>query len=196
MKGGGIRCSDSSPVIANNIIIENNAQLLGGGIYWRQSSSPYIVNNTVMHNTAGKYGGGVFGSNYIPPDKRGVISNSIFWANTAPSGTQIALYLPETKVIIGASTVQYGKDGVLLLTDNISLEYLPDNISGDPLIEDIDRGNLLSSSPCIDKGDNRYIASINIMTDYSGNNRIADGNSDGEPVVDMGASEFGASFSG
>jgi dTDP-4-amino-4,6-dideoxygalactose transaminase len=192
VKGGGIRCSDSSPFIVNNIIIRNNVERLGGGIYWRQSSFPYIVNNTIMYNAAGEYGGGVFGSNYTKLEDYAILSNNILWKNRAPKGTQIALIRSGTKVIIASSTVQYGKDGIFLMADNILLKYFSDNISADPLIEDIDKAFLMSHSPCIDTGDNKYIASIDIEADFNGNNRISDGNSDGNAVVDIGACEFGA----
>jgi serine protease len=190
VKGGGVRCSDSSPIIVNNIIIGNNARRIGGGIYWRRGSSPYIVSNTIMYNVAGEYGGGVFGSNSITQEANVVLANSIFWGNRAPQGTQAAFNLIGTKVTIASSVVQYGKEGVFLMTDNILVKYLPDNISTDPRIEDIDKAYLMSNSPCIDTGNNEYIASIDITEDFNSNNRVVDGNGDGNPMVDMGACEF------
>jgi|GEM_PF-171237 len=192
VKGGGIRCSDSSPVIANNIIIKNIAKRLGGGIYWRASSSPCIINNTVIRNAAGEYGGGVFGSNSIALEGPVVLSNSILWENRAPLGTQVALNLSGTKAVIASSAVQYGENGVFLMTGGISLNYFSDNISADPKIKDIDGASLAGDSPCIDSGNNEYALSAGIIVDFNGNERISDGNGDGKSTVDMGSCEFGA----
>ncbi|MDD5355772.1 MAG: choice-of-anchor Q domain-containing protein [Candidatus Omnitrophica bacterium] len=190
VKGGGIRCSDSSPIIVNNIITANNAGRLGGGIYWRQSSSPCIVNNTIFRNTAGEYGGGVFGSNAVTLEAPVVLSNNILWENRAPKGTQLALNLSGTKVTVTSSDVQYGKAGVFLMTDNISLNYFADNISSNPRIKDTDSASLAAGSACIDAGENKYLIPLGIAVDFNGNDRILDGDNDGAADVDIGACEF------
>jgi len=56
-KGGGIVCSDSSPVIANNIISSNSAPS-GGGIYCFRSAA--IVTNNVIAQNSGFSGGGIY----------------------------------------------------------------------------------------------------------------------------------------
>ena len=69
--GGGIFCGlDSSPTIAHNIIINNNANLwnyegdggYGGGIYidGEGLSSPKIYGNTITNNNARASGGGIY----------------------------------------------------------------------------------------------------------------------------------------
>ncbi len=64
------------------------------------------------------------------------------------------------------------------------------NVSVDPLFVDPENGDyrLQADSPVIDAGDNE--ASDLPDTDFDGNDRVVDGDGDGEAVVDMGAFEF------
>ncbi len=65
--GGGISCNTASPMIIGNIIEQNTASNLGGGLYFYHYSVyeyPEYVNNLIANNTALK-GGGVFREN--PP---------------------------------------------------------------------------------------------------------------------------------
>lgn len=55
-EGGGIYCSNSSPILLNTIIISNTASNAGGGIYCGDSD-PKIINVTIKGNTAGVGGG-------------------------------------------------------------------------------------------------------------------------------------------
>lgn len=60
--GGGICCFDSSPIIKNNTITYNTVigkTACGGGIYC-QNSSAKILNNIINHNEATIYGGGIY----------------------------------------------------------------------------------------------------------------------------------------
>jgi len=87
--GGGVCCSRSSPLIANNTIVGNSTSTAwprpggpagGGGIRcWY--SSPMIVNNTISENTASAGGGGVCCFNSSP-----LIANSVIAANNAATG--------------------------------------------------------------------------------------------------------------
>ncbi|HKS36467.1 MAG TPA: right-handed parallel beta-helix repeat-containing protein [Verrucomicrobiae bacterium] len=56
-KGGGILCSNASPVVANNIISSNSAPS-GGGIYCYRSAA-VITNNWIAQNS-GFSGGGIY----------------------------------------------------------------------------------------------------------------------------------------
>ncbi len=57
--GGGIYCRyASSPIITDNIIVNNNADD-GGGICCWDDSAPTIVGNTITQNTASECGGGI-----------------------------------------------------------------------------------------------------------------------------------------
>jgi parallel beta-helix repeat protein len=70
--GGGIYCTYSSPVISNNIIIDNLADWEGGGIYCDHSAP--TIHKCVIEDCSAWWGGGLaFESN----DRVAVISNCI-----------------------------------------------------------------------------------------------------------------------
>ncbi len=146
--GGGIRCHFSSPTISNNLVASNDASS-GAGIYcW--SSSPDIVNNTVAYNLARYDGGGLYAQ-----DSASVVlvSNTIFWANDAEDGPEIAL-LNLSTLTIDYSDVHGGMDSVYL-EDGCVLNW------GDGIIDAYPRFTnyrgyyylLRKGSPCIDAGD-------------------------------------------
>ena len=54
IRGGGIYCVDhSSPRIRNNIIIHNEADYLGGGVFLKQSDFCWFTHNIVVKNYGG-----------------------------------------------------------------------------------------------------------------------------------------------
>ncbi|MGA1870255.1 MAG: right-handed parallel beta-helix repeat-containing protein [bacterium] len=58
--GGGIVClENASPIIKNNIIIDNKASSEGAGIFCHNGASPFIVNNDISNNTSDLSGGGI-----------------------------------------------------------------------------------------------------------------------------------------
>ncbi len=76
--GGGIICNNnSSPIIVNNIIKENNAWH-GGGIRCSNNSSPLITNNIIYNNTVSEHGGGLYCHSSSP-----VLQNNIIASNSA-----------------------------------------------------------------------------------------------------------------
>jgi parallel beta-helix repeat protein len=58
--GGGIYSSNASPIIRHNIIRNNSAGQRGGGIGCRYAIAPVIINNTIMNNSTEGTGGGIF----------------------------------------------------------------------------------------------------------------------------------------
>jgi len=80
-RGGGIFCLNASPVITNNIISNNIADLAGGGIICF-SSSPRISNNKITGNTSCN-GGGIYCDDSSPT----IVNNTISW-NKAFKSTQ------------------------------------------------------------------------------------------------------------
>jgi len=113
--GGGIYCSDASPLIANNTLSENKATYGGGigcfggtafisncsitgnegsdgGAIACESSSPIIFNNRITANTASK-GGGVycFRYGYAANAAEPIIAGNLITGNTA-SGEGAGIY--------------------------------------------------------------------------------------------------------
>jgi hypothetical protein len=104
--GGGIACIDASPHIAGNVIAWNMAQQNGGGISCWRNSSPLIANNVIVGNTASwlqssvvPIGGGAIFATADDLDGRPhptavsgpVIMNNLIAANGARKGGGIAL---------------------------------------------------------------------------------------------------------
>ncbi len=57
--GGGIECSEGSPLITDCVITGNSAGWVGGAIFCGEYSSPAITNCTITGNSAGSYGGAI-----------------------------------------------------------------------------------------------------------------------------------------
>jgi hypothetical protein len=58
--GAGVDMYESAPEFTNNIIRQNIANALGGGVYLRNGSAPSIFANSFLSNTAYYYGGGLY----------------------------------------------------------------------------------------------------------------------------------------
>jgi hypothetical protein len=146
--GGGIYIEHSGPHISNNVIAENHAIRVGGGIcagLW-SDSNPIIINNTIIGNVSDSVGGGLFLHSDHDTLK---VTNTIIWANIASfEGNQ--LYLDECQPLISFCDIQ---DSLWPGVGNISVEpmfrdttngnyHLMATICGDP-----------ANSSCIDAGD-------------------------------------------
>jgi hypothetical protein len=85
--GGGIKCINSSPTIAKNIIKENGCDLYinGGGIYCGNSNS-HIINNTISYNEGAYYGAGIC----ISDSSEVLIKGNVIFNNLTSSGYGIA----------------------------------------------------------------------------------------------------------
>ncbi|MBC8526809.1 MAG: right-handed parallel beta-helix repeat-containing protein [Candidatus Cloacimonetes bacterium] len=101
--GGGIHCSESSPIlisimitnnvgpgiycisnsspILENVTISNNNASYGGGICCRYSSSPILNNVIISNNFADFWGGGIYCHNYCNPilENVSIINNISDW---------------------------------------------------------------------------------------------------------------------
>jgi len=159
--------------LANNILAFNTAAPSGGGIKLAGSGVFEVLNNTIYGNMAG-YGGG------LASGAAGLTTvNNIITGNTASeAGDDIYVAYPSLATIrsnlIGDGQLA-GQDG---------------NFAADPLLSDPNQidFHLLPGSPAIDSGDSMSLTLP--ATDYEGDARILDGNSDGIAVVDIGADEF------
>ena len=183
--GGGILCSSSAPTVRGNVLTDNKANSNGAGIYCRNLDaivsnnvfydnvasnrggaiccyycSSRITNNTMVGNSA-QEGGGLYVFDGSP-----VVTNSIVYNNSAPTGPEIHGGSP----VVTYSNTKGGWSGT-------------GNIDQDPLFVDETTGDLhlTLDSPCRDKGDN---SAVEGSEDMEGDPRNALG------AVDMGADEF------
>lgn len=103
--GGGIRCiNGSSPVISNNLIVNNTGYRNCGGIYCLNGSNPLIKENIISANNGNNKGGGIFSFGSSP-----LIVNNTIRENTADIGGGIfigdsSFAVIEDNIIISNST--------------------------------------------------------------------------------------------
>ena len=189
--GGAVRCSTSSPTIANCVFRGNSASQ-GGAVYcqlsnpllincilrdnWGTSngaglccstSSPTLINCTIIGNTSRSFGGGVYCVYECDP----ILTNCILRGNSPQqyyhySGTPLITY----------SNIEGGWAGT-------------GNIDADPLFAFEGDVHLMSGSPCIDAGTNGPSGGLPSI-DLDGNARSLDGDGDLAATADMGAYEF------
>ncbi|MDP8239903.1 MAG: T9SS type A sorting domain-containing protein [Candidatus Hatepunaea meridiana] len=80
--GGGIYCSDYSPILNHLIITGNFAEADGGGMFCSRQTVPTLSNVTIVNNTAEGQGGGIYCRDSSGPR----ITNSSIVGNSAASG--------------------------------------------------------------------------------------------------------------
>lgn len=199
--GSGVYCGVAQSVIANNTIIDNDGNTVGGiGFY---AGDGLIINNVIAGNSANYSGGGIYCSNNSWPR---IVNNTIV-GNTAPQGA-VGIYcgtLAEPSVRLYNNIVTGNYRGILVaananatLHNNNSWGNTADNYPGSVSVDNISQDpryvNVLSrdyrlqaDSPCIDTGSNS--APGLPQRDLDGNPRIQDGNADGTAAADMGAYE-------
>ncbi|MHC4621315.1 MAG: right-handed parallel beta-helix repeat-containing protein [Planctomycetota bacterium] len=190
--GGGMWASQSNVDFRNCMIANNTVTYYGGGIEfvgrrWEDNILT-MTGCTVVGNRAGKRGGGILATDYV----EAIISNSILWGNVAREGQQLSLYA--TSHVGGTSTAQLfycvldgGIEGVYYPSHGGHKVTADNCIDVDPLFGP--NYHLQEGSPCIDAGDPNYVAGPN-ETDLDGNQRVVDGDSDGNSVIDIGAYEY------
>ncbi len=160
-EGGGMdNVGGSSPVITNCTFISNSAIFGNGGGMQNWYSSPTISNCTFSDNWALDNGSGMYNYNSSP-----TIINCIMWDDTAPSGSEIALYstaLPSI-LTISYSDVQGGQASVYVdpgCTLNWGVGMIGDLPGDDPLFVTGPNGDYYLSqppgqaftSPCVNAG--------------------------------------------
>ena len=160
VEGGGLDLVLSSATLLN-CIITNNTAANSGGMNCYSPSEVTLVNCTLTRNQAANTGGALFcqdGSSVI-------VRNSIFWANEAASGMQVAVD-STSSVSINYSDIENGwPEG----TGNIDTDpcFASFNPNGDPNMWDFHLQSMYgrfdtdshswlidtSTSLCIDSGD-------------------------------------------
>ena len=171
--GGGIWNEGSSPVLTNCTFEGNSAESIGGAMANAFYASPRLINCTFVGNEAADGGGMHNYYNCLP-----VLTNCILWGNTPD---QIAN--SESAPVVTYSDLQGGCN---IISGNVCGTG---NIDTDPLFVDAENGDyhLLPDSPCIDVGDNDALELPG--HDFEGDDRILDGDGDGDAIVDMGVDE-------
>ena len=169
-------------LFANNLIVRNTSNSYSGGclIAGRTTSSTIILHNTISQNTAtGICGRG--GGLYISGGDNVDLYNNIIWKNTASESGQ-DIYFEDTVIANGFNNDYSDMDGGWTNSNG--------NIDADPGFVDPNGGNyhLRSYSPCIDSGTNAV--PVSLATDYEGDERVLDGNNDGEAIADIGTDEY------
>jgi hypothetical protein len=140
--------------LTNCLIVANRADEAGGAFY------STLFNCTVVSNSA-SFGGGIYYAGGTPVSAS---YNSIVYNNFATTGPNY-------------------EGGTFSYCDTTPLPSGTGNITNNPAFVNLAGGDyhLQSNSPCINSGNNIYIASA---IDFDGNPRIQGG------TVDMGAYEY------
>jgi parallel beta-helix repeat protein len=189
-QGGGIWIvNDSEAVITQNLIFKNTAGDLGGGIYFlvgQGHPGPSLVNNTIAQNNAPGGGSAVFAGGF---DSGVPFFNNLLIGDSGQSAVFCdSTYTSAPPTFTTNDAFSPGGGGGLVGTC-ASQSTLNGNISADPLFVDVTHNNyqLQAGSPAIDVGTNS--APHLPKKDLAGKPRIADGDDDGDLIVDMGVYE-------
>jgi parallel beta-helix repeat protein len=128
-RGGGIFCGAAPhTIIKNNIIANNRAEGNGGGIYCGESY-PEIINNTITNNDTEMSGGGIHSDLSISDP---TITNTILWCNTAKLKGNEIYVSNSAKLSIDYSDVKSGMYSVHV-DPSSTLYWGPGMIDADPL---------------------------------------------------------------
>ena len=202
--GGGMYNYDNSgPTVTNCTFTDNSVDFGAGGGMCNEGSNPTVTDCTFTRNSvSGIGGGGMFNSGNSDP----TVSNCILWGNTAVSeGNEIYNYDISSTPVISYCDIAGSSGSSASWDPNLGTDG-GGNIDANPCFVDADGDDdifgteddnlrLLSSSPCIDAGDNTVVPP-ETKTDLDGLPRFIDDpdtNDTGNgtaPIVDMGAYEY------
>ncbi|KPJ53286.1 hypothetical protein AMJ39_05310 [candidate division TA06 bacterium DG_24] len=146
--GGGIFCAlGSSTPIELNAVAGNTAGENGGGVYCLRSS-PATEANTITGNTAGECAGGIFCEDESSP----TVINLVLWGDSGDSGPEIYL-AASCSLTVSYSDVEGGSAAVYVGPGGM-LQWDEGNIDADPRFVKSEWRDyrLLWGSPCIDSG--------------------------------------------
>jgi hypothetical protein len=166
--------NSSSPRIANNLFFSNPARAIN--LTLPEEAQPVVINNTIVGNTVGIHVDGRMST------AQQTYRNNILLNNEAGFSLAFAFEpgpIWEHNLVFGGLITYDGIDDPTGQRGNLSV---------DPLFRDASLGDfqLLPDSPAIDAGTPAGAPSV----DFLNRPRPADGNLDGVAQVDMGAFEF------
>lgn len=174
---GALVITGSSAPIITDCIFYNNTSVNGSAIFIVSPSTPTILNCTFTNNNCTDANGAAiylaagFSSGNIT-----YIKNSIVYNNTP-------LEIKES-VVIGNLSVSFS---------DIKNGYTgTGNINQDPLFKDASNGNLrlMSTSPCLQVGDNASYSNLNTSFDILNHPRLSLNTAGTSSNIDMGAYQF------
>jgi predicted outer membrane repeat protein len=151
--GGAILCEGSSPLMIDNVFLNNRGQNKGGAIFFK-ICSPIIIGNLIEMNTTDGCGGGICGHSgsltllgnrvvqnsclvkggglYCAALDSSVIGDNLFYKNSAKNGGGIHVYncsaLIVNNTVVGNSSTQSG--GGILCGGSVYHPSLTNNLIG------------------------------------------------------------------
>ncbi|MGA2441323.1 MAG: choice-of-anchor Q domain-containing protein [Tepidisphaeraceae bacterium] len=166
-------------------ITGNSASHNGGGIQNLSGGTINLVDCLVSGNSSSGSGGGVYNQGAIS------ISNCTFSENSATSGAGV--YNAGGGTVQAYNSILWGDSGAEISNHGTASVQHSDvqggwtgtgsyNLNANPQFTSSSNFQLLSTSPCINTGNNNTVVAG--LPDLAGNPRIANG------IVDMGAYEF------
>jgi hypothetical protein len=172
--GGGVCCESTGAMLSNCIMVANSA-VYGGGAYRGTLYNCVLTSNSISGTVYG--GGGSYQSSLYNCTLTG---NS---ANSSSGGGVSRGTLYNCIVYYNTALVYSNFDSASTLNYCCTTPTPTNGVGNAPLFSDYARGNLRlqSNSPCINAGNNAYVA---LSEDFDGNPRIVRG------TVDIGAYEF------
>lgn len=169
--GAGIYFLNSSPVIVNCLIANNNAYAFASTLYLDTYSSVNIINSTIVANISD-----TTASNssmiYCLDSTFLNISNSIIWDNQPAKIVFQATYPPNT-ITVSHTDIE-GDTASIITNGNGTIIWLSGNINSNPQFIDTALSNfrLQNTSPCIDTGDTIGLSNTIPIFDLDNNNRF------------------------
>lgn len=165
--GAAVRLSGQLSLVSENNLVANGVAAGDGGGYYLNGTGIFSSrNDTFAGNRAGNSGGAVFTGMGL---QTALIRNGIYWGNTAPSGSQIAVD-KQTVLALEFSDVQNAFTGGITGDETLTHRMFAGggNISQDPRFAGLDDWHVASSggrptgnghwvtdavsSPCLDAG--------------------------------------------